>query len=201
MRRFIKRAAILGFCAVLSTASASATEVRPGVTFAGKLEPASGERGRYQRLILDLAAVWTGCDAGLMRRILGPNVDFSYPTNRIVGLEAVVADLESFCRVATERSIYLPVDAFYIDTVNHRVAAEVQFRVTQNGAPQVVNDVWVATIHDGRIVIIKEYLDGRVKALQAQGVLTYGRDAPFLTPWPPKTDLAPHPVTGSPRRP
>ena len=150
------------------------------------MEPAGSERALYQSLILDLAAVWMDCNPELMRRTLSADVDFSYPTNRIIGIDAAVADLEQFCKVATDRSIYFPADAFYIDTQNRRVAAELQFRVIQNGKKQVVNDVWIATIRDSKIAIIKEYLDGRVKDLQASGVLEYGEDAPFLTPWPPR---------------
>jgi ketosteroid isomerase-like protein len=177
--------------ALAGGAPASAATVRPGVTFNGKLERPGGARAQYQNLILDLAAVWANCDRALMARIFAEDVDFSYPTNRVRGRPAALADLDGFCRVATDRSIYFPADAFYIDTRSGRVAAEVQFRVTQDGAKQVVNDVWIATVKDGRIVVIKEYLDGRVKTLQAQGVLTYGEDAPFLTPWPPKVDPPP----------
>ncbi len=167
-------------------ASVPAATPRPGVNFVGALERPGSERALYQSLILDLAAVWANCDADLMRKTLSAAVDFSYPTNRVKGIEAAVADLEAFCKSATNRSIYFPADAFYIDTANNRVAAEVQFRVTQGGNRQVVNDVWIATIRDGRIAIIKEYLDGRVRGLQAEGVLTLGEDAPFLTPWPPR---------------
>jgi ketosteroid isomerase-like protein len=158
------------------------------VVYAGMRETAGSERAKYQRLILDLAHIWADCDADLMRRTFSAQVDFSYPGRRLIGIDAALADLEGFCKVATDRSIYFPKDAFYIDTRNGRVAAEVQFRVTQNGQKQVVNDVWIATIKKGRITVIKEYLDGRVRLLQAEGVLTYGEDAPFLTPWPPRVE-------------
>ncbi|MBL8551274.1 MAG: nuclear transport factor 2 family protein [Hyphomonadaceae bacterium] len=183
-------AIVLGACATVPAAATGAGQPRPNVTYAGPLE-ASGERALYQGLILDLASVWANCDADLMRRTLSEDVDFSYPTNHIIGIDRALGDLASFCAVAVERSIYFPADAFYIDTQNNRVAAEVQFRVTQEGKRQVVNDVWIATVRDGRIAIIKEYLDGRVKQLQAEGVLTYGEDAPFLTPWPPRAAAPP----------
>ncbi len=170
-------------CGCASTPSA---QPRENVNYVGVLEPAGTERALYQGLILDLASVWANCDADLMRRIFTEDVDFSYPTNHVLGRDAALADLSAFCAVATERSIYFPADAFYIDTQNQRVAAEVQFRVTQNGQRQVVNDVWIASVRDGQIAVIKEYLDGRVRHLQAEGVLTYGEDAPFLTPWPPR---------------
>jgi ketosteroid isomerase-like protein len=172
---------LLGGCA-----SVALTQSRANVKFSGALEAPNTERGVYQNLILDMAAVWANCDADLMRRTLSHDVDFSYPTNHVFGIDAAVADLQAFCLKATDRSIYFPTDAFYIDTKNRRVAAEVQFRVTENGQRQVVNDVWIATIRDGRIAVLKEYLDGRVRGLQAQGVLTYDEDAPFLTPWPPR---------------
>lgn len=174
--------------AILLSACASvpASAPRPGVNFVGALERAGSKRALYQGLILDLAAAWANCDGALMRKTLSADVDFSYPTNRVKGIEAAVADLDAFCKTATDRSIYFPADAFYIDTASHRVAAEVQFRVTQGGVRQVVNDVWIATIREGRIAVIKEYLDGRVRGLQAEGVLTLGEDAPLLTPWPPR---------------
>lgn len=156
------------------------------VHFEGLREKPGTPRGRLQAVVLDLAQVWAGCDAGLMDRLIAPDVDFSYPGRRIQGREAVLADLAGFCAVATERSIYFPKDAFYIDAARGRVAAEVQFRVTQDGQRQVVNDVWILTVRKGRIAVIKEYLDGRVRHLQAEGVLELGEDAPFLTPWPPK---------------
>lgn len=183
--------AVFAFAVASCAPPASAGPPPPGVAvrYDGPLEWAGSTRGRYQALILDLAAVWASCDKDLMRRTLSADVDFSYPGRRIHGIDTALEDLAGFCAVATDRSIYFPKDAFYIDPANGRIAAEVQFRVTQNGQKQVVNDVWVATVRNGRIAVIKEYLDGRVRHLQADGTLTYGEDAEFLTPWPPrKTD-------------
>lgn len=172
-----------------SRARAGSPPEAVAVRYDGPMERAGSARGRYQKLILDLAAVWASCDRELMRQTLSADVDFSYPGRRIRGIDAVLDDLAGFCAVATDRSIYFPRDAFYIDPANGRIAAEVQFRVTQNGQKQVVNDVWVATVRNDRIAVIKEYLDGRVRHMQADGTLTYGEDAEFLTPWPPrKTD-------------
>lgn len=179
--------ALAGLCLLAALPGGAAPPA--AVRYAGRMD-AAGPRAGYQRLMLDLAAVWATCDERLMRRTLTADVDFAYPGRRLVGIDAVAADLAAFCAVATERSIYFPADAFYVDVANRRVAAEVQFRVTQAGRRQVVNDVWIATIRDGRIAVIKEYLDGRVRQLQADGTLTYGEDAPFLTPWPPRADAA-----------
>jgi ketosteroid isomerase-like protein len=179
---------------LLSSASGAAQKpevAKQTVFYAGPIEAHGTTRATYQQLILSLAHIWADCDADLMRRTFSPDVDFSYPGRRMSGIDATLADLDGFCKVATDRSIYFPKDAFYIDTRTGRIAAEVQFRVTRNGQKQVVNDVWIATVRNGRIAVIKEYLDGRVRHLQADGTLTYGEDAPFLTPWPPRVDPAP----------
>lgn len=166
----------------------AANEVRPGVTYSGPLEDAGTDRAVMQNLIFDVASGWVNCDREIMTDALAEDVDFSYPTNHVIGRDNVLADLEAFCGQATDTSIYFPPDAFYLDETTGRVAAEVQFRTFQRGARQVVNDVWIATVEDGRITIIKEYLDGRVKDLQAQGVLELEESPEFLTPWPPRTE-------------
>ena len=181
-------------CSASVPAPASVSDqaaAKPTVIYTGTMEKRGSLRGQYQQLMLNIAHIWADCDVDLMRRTLSADVDFSYPGRRLIGIDAALADLDGFCKVATDRSIYFPKDAFYIDTRNGRIAAEVQFRVTQNGEKQVVNDVWIATVRDGRISVIKEYLDGRVRLLQAEGKLTYGEDAPFLTPWPPRVEPAP----------
>lgn len=198
---FAMRAACgLGFTLIGTACSASVAPsvaigeqaaAKPTVIYTGTIEKRGSLRGQYQQLMLNIAHIWADCDVEMMRRTLTADVDFSYPGRRLIGIDAALADLDGFCKVATDRSIYFPKDAFYIDTRNGRIAAEVQFRVTQNGEKQVVNDVWIATVRDGQISVIKEYLDGRVRLLQAEGKLTYGEDAPFLTPWPPRVEPAP----------
>lgn len=168
--------------------AAQADEVRPGVTFAGPVEAEGSARAIMQNLIFDIASGWVNCDREAMTDAMAENVDFSYPTNRVVGRDAVLADLDAFCGNASDTSIYFPPDAFYLDESAGRVAAEVQFRTFQRGSRQVVNDVWIATVEDGKVTVIKEYLDGRVKDLQALGVLEREESPDFLTPWPPRTE-------------
>lgn len=192
------RALLLMFSVALSGCVSRPPEALPtGVSYAGALAAPSTTRGAYQRLVLALAGAWASCDEARLTATLTEDVDFAYPARRFVGLDAVLVDFRAFCAVATERSFYFPRDAFYVDTQAGRVAAELQFRATIAGQRQVVNDVWIATVREGRIAIIKEYLDGRVKTLQAQGVLSFGEDAPFLTPWPPPAaPPMPHPKPG-----
>lgn len=174
-------------CAAATTPALAADEIRPGVTFAGTPsdDPA---RAAMEDLIFDLASAWADCNPELMDQSVTEDVAFSYPTNSITGKEAMLADLDAFCKAAKDTSIYLPADAFFIDTETGRIAAELQFRTFQRGARQVVNDVWIAHVSDGRISVIKEYLDGRVKDLQSLGVLELTESPETLTPWPARTD-------------
>lgn len=173
--------------------AAQAAELPSGVSYGGALEPRDSPRGQLQWLILDVASAWATCNPERMAALVNDDIDLSFPTTRLQGRQAVVDDLDHFCgpnaaNRATDVSFWLPEDAFYIDERLGRVAVEIQFRATRSGQRQVINDVWIATVRDGRFSIIKEYLDGRVRDLQAQGVLTYDADAPFLTPWPPRTE-------------
>jgi hypothetical protein len=179
--------------ALASGIVARAEELPAGVTYGGTLEPRGSPRGQLQWLVLEIASAWATCDAEKMAALVHDDIDLSFPTTRLKGRAAVVEDLDHFCgpnvsNRATEVSFWLPADAFYIDERAGRVAVEIQFRATRGGQRQVVNDVWIATVRDDRFSIIKEYLDGRVRDLQAQGVLTYDTDAPFLTPWPPRSE-------------
>ncbi|MCX8998390.1 nuclear transport factor 2 family protein [Rhizobiaceae bacterium BDR2-2] len=166
---------------------AAATEIRPGVTYAGT---PSGDpaRAAMENLIFDLASSWASCNADLMRNAVTEDVEFSYPTSAISGRDKMLADLEAFCKSAKDTSIYLPEDAFFIDTESGRIAAELQFRTFQRGNRQVVNDVWIAHVRDGKLSVVKEYLDGRVKDLQALGVLQLEESPKTLTPWPARTE-------------
>ncbi|OSP55837.1 nuclear transport factor 2 family protein [Pseudoruegeria sp. SK021] len=174
--------------AALVPALGRAEAVRPNVDFAGVVEPVGSKRAAMQDLIFDLATAWADCNVEAMTSAVADTVKFSYPTTAYEGKATMLKDLETFCGQATDTSIFFPADAFYIDVDSGRIAAELQFRTFQRGNRQVVNDVWVATIADDKITVIKEYLDGRVKDLQAQGVLQLEESPEFLTPWPPRTE-------------
>jgi ketosteroid isomerase-like protein len=171
---------------------AASADPYPEVSYGGELAARDTPRGAMQWAILDLARAWANCDAELMDSLIADDIDFSFPTTHLQGRDAVLADLAAYCgpdarRPPEQVSFHLPADAFYID-LPHRVAVEIQFRELRGGRQQVTNDIWIATIEDGRFTVLKEYLDGRVRDLQALGVLTYDWDADFLTPWPPRTE-------------
>lgn len=182
------KTALLAFVSAIVSTPAFGSEVRPGVVYAGEMSPADSKRAVYENIIFDFAAAWANCDPGYMEDAFSDDVVFAYPTTTSEGLETMMSDVNLFCENATDTSFYFPADAFYIDEMAGRVAVEVQFRTTQRGKKQVVNDVWIATVEDGKGTVLKEYLDGRVKDLQSLGVLEYGEDAEFLTPWQPRTE-------------
>ncbi len=69
----------------------------------------------------------------------------------------------------------------------NNVAVEWQFATTkiETGNRQVVSDAIIAKIKDGKWIVWKEYLDGRVKLLQEEGKLHFEEgQEPF--PWPNK---------------
>ena len=167
---------------------AGAEEVRPLVEFVGTLEEEGTQRRVMQDIVFDFAAAWSTCETSYMERSFSDDVRFSYPTTSVEGLDVMLSDLALFCEQATDTSFYFPADAFYLDEANNRVAVEVQFRTFQRGNRQVVNDIWVMTVDGYKATVVKEYLDGRVKDLQALGILQLEEDPEFLTPWPPRTE-------------
>ena len=181
--RFIDAA--LGFDAPTKTDDAALPQ---NVFYEGPLEPINTPRGDMQRLVLGFADAWANCRPAAMNNVFSEDVVFAYPGKKHIGRAAALADLDAFCDVAEATSFYFPEDAFYIDVEAGRIAAEVQFRSTVAGEKQVVNDVWIATVIDGKIAVLKEYLDGRVKILQAEGRLNYDEGAAFLTPWPSQVE-------------
>ena len=82
----------------------------------------------------------------------------------------------------------------------NRFSAEYQFASTHkaSGKRTVGGTVAVGEVRDGRIVLLKEYVDGRVSDLQEAGELPLDEGAePF--PWPPTgDDLFPWERAGKP---
>lgn len=193
LRAFFLSTLALAISAVAGFLTVGSAEPYSNVSYGGPLEARDTPRGALQWAILDMAKAWADCDPVLMDALIADDIDFSFPTTRLRGREAVLEDLDVYCGEHAKNppetvSFYLPEDAFYIDVERQRVAAEIQFREFRRGRQQVTNDVWIAKFEDGRFTILKEYLDGRVRDLQAAGVLTYDWDADFLTPWPPRTE-------------
>ncbi|MEZ5933805.1 MAG: nuclear transport factor 2 family protein [Alphaproteobacteria bacterium] len=192
-KALLAMAVMLSGMAASLTATPARAEPYDNVTYKGELLARDTPRGAMQWAMLDMAKAWADCDPVLMDSLIADDIDFSFPTSHLKGRAEVLHDLDIYCgtnakRPPEEVSFHLPPDAFYIDLDANRVAVEIQFRELRSGRQQVTNDVWIATIEGGRFTVMKEYLDGRVRDLQALGVLTYDWDGDFLTPWPPRTE-------------
>jgi ketosteroid isomerase-like protein len=135
------------------------------------------------QLVYDHARAWKRGDIQLLYDILHEDVIFAYPGRRL-NKEQTLQDLVYFNQHFIDTEVY--INEIIIDANN--VAVEWQFATTNKdtGKRQVVSDAIIGKVKDGKIIVWKEYLDGRVKKLQATGELSLeeGKE-PF--PWPLRT--------------
>jgi len=108
--------------------------------------------------------------------IAGPGGDLSWLPDPPEGSE-----LAQFHRQNDDTRVY--VHRVIVDGADF--AVEWQFAATDRatGARTAVGDAIIGAVRDGRIVLWKEYLDGRIFALQRDGTLLLDEgEEPF--PWP-----------------
>ena len=131
------------------------------------------------------AQAWIDGDAAMLDAVLHEDVIFAYPGRRL-NKQQTIEDLEYFAKNFRDTKVY--INKIIID--GNDLAVEWQFATTKisTGERQVVSDAIIGKVKDGKFVVWKEYLDGRVKLLQASGELHYEEGLePF--PWPLKTQL------------
>jgi hypothetical protein len=137
-------------------------------------------RREVERLVRLHAAAWEAGDSALLAPVLHPRARLAYPRQR-VDRATWLAQLDTFGRTNEDTRIYI-----------HRVlvdggefAVEWQFATTEraSGIRTAVSDAIIGRVEDGKIILWKEYLDGRVIELQKGGLLPLEEGAePF--PWP-----------------
>jgi len=133
-----------------------------------------------KKLVLDMAAAWKNGDADLLNEILHDDVIFAYPGRRLNKVQTL-DDLLYFRDNFKDTQVYINE----IIVEGDKVAVEWQFATTniETDERQVVSDGIIGKVKDGKIILWKEYLDGRIKNLQASGELTYEEGLePY--PWP-----------------
>lgn len=152
----------------------------PTITSANAAATGSISREDALALVTRQLESWATGDEDSFRETLHPDVTFAYPGKRL--------DLAGVLQVFREWK-----DAF-TDTkfVFHRMlvdgnhfAIEYRFSSTRasTGARQSVGTVAIGEIRDGKILVMKEYLDGRVSRLQEAGELPVDEETPPF-PWP-----------------
>ena len=133
-------------------------------------------------LVYKHAKAWESSDYELFESILHDELIFAYPSRRINKNETL-KDFIDYHKSFNNTKIY--INKIIVD--GNDVAIEWQFASTNKntGNRTAVSDAIIGKVKDGKIIIWKEYLDGRVSRLQAAGNLSLeeGKE-PF--PWPKK---------------
>ena len=128
------------------------------------------------------AKAWETGDLELLSSLLHEDIVFAYPGRRL-NKQETVADFLDYNKSFNNTNIY-----FNKIIVNgDDLAVEWQYASTniKTGNRTAVSDAIIGKIKDGKIIVWKEYLDGRVSRLQANGTLALEEgEEPF--PWPRK---------------
>ena len=135
-----------------------------------------------KELVLKQAKAWETGDIGLLDSVLHDNVVFAYPGRRLSKQETL-ADLIDYNKSFKDTKIY--ISKIIVD--GEDLGVEWQFASTniKTGNRTAVSDAIIGKVKDGKIIVWKEYLDGRVSRMQANGTLALEEgQEPF--PWPKK---------------
>ena len=128
------------------------------------------------------ARAWETGDYLLFDSIMHEDVVFAYPGRRMNKDEAL-KDFIDYNKSFSNTKVY--INKIIVDGDN--LAVEWQFASTKikTGDRTTVSDAIIGKIKDGKIIVWKEYLDGRVSRMQAAGNLSLEEgEEPF--PWPKK---------------
>lgn len=140
----------------------------------------AADREAVEALVRDHARAWMTGDTALMRRIVHEDALLAYPRRR-VDRETWIGELADFHGQNVDTRVYV----HRIVVEGHAFAVEWQFATTDRatGERTAVGDAIIGEVRDGRIVLWKEYLDGRLFALQRSGQVPLDEgEEPF--PWP-----------------
>jgi ketosteroid isomerase-like protein len=145
-------------------------------------QPAGGKATRVtvERLVRDWLRAWEVNDERLFRSIIHPNLMFAYPGKR-EDHAASLASYAEFHQSFENTRVY--IHQILVD--GNRFMVEYQFASTRKatGKRQAAGTIAIGEVRDGRLYIVKEYLDGRVSRMQEAGQLPVDEGAePF--PWP-----------------
>ena len=135
-----------------------------------------------REIVYKHARAWETGDVELLDSILNEDVIFAYPGRRLNKKDTII-DFIEYNKSFTKTKIY--INKIIVD--GDDIAVEWQFASTnlKTGNRTAVSDAIVGKIKDDKIIVWKEYLDGRVSRLQIAGNLSLeeGKE-PF--PWPKK---------------
>lgn len=165
--------ALLAFCC---WDSAAAREQCPEGDGTGS----SPSRALVEQLLHDFVRSWEIGDTELFLSTLHEDFTFAYPRTRTDSAGAL--DVFELWRENYANTKFY-IHQLLVDC--NRFAVEYQFATTRKatGKRSVVGTVSIGSIRDGKLYVVKEYLDGRVSRLQEAGKLPLDEGAePY--PWP-----------------
>jgi ketosteroid isomerase-like protein len=137
-------------------------------------------RAVVERLVRDWLRSWEVSDEKLFRSIIHPDIVFAYPGKR-EDHAAALASYAEFHQSFEKTRVY--IHQMLVD--GNRFMVEYQFASTRKatGKRQAAGTIAIGEVRDGRLFIVKEYLDGRVSRMQEAGQLPVDEGAePY--PWP-----------------
>ena len=143
----------------------------------------SSEKEKIIEMVNLHATAWSDGDINLLDSLLSDDVIFAYPGRRLNKTQTI-EDLSYFKEHYNDTQVY--INKIMVD--GNDLAVEWQFATTNidTGQRQVVSDAIMARVEAGKFTVWKEYLDGRVKSLQASDELFLEEgEEPY--PWPLKT--------------
>ncbi|BBI30437.1 hypothetical protein QKT49_gp326 [Acanthamoeba castellanii medusavirus] len=156
------------------------------VIYGGESRAFNKKERRIRDLVLKHAAAWATPCKGALEQVLHPDVLFAYPTTNL-DYAGTMADFDVFVEYFTNTTVTIPRDGIIIDHKTGHVSVHWKFSTYSRatGVRQVVNDACLGIVCDGKFIQWMEFLDGRVKTMQAAGVLSY-EDGPdcVMKPWP-----------------
>jgi ketosteroid isomerase-like protein len=133
-----------------------------------------------EQLVRNSLHAWETGDEQLLLSTVDPDLRFAFPGTR--------TDAAGALRVFRYWQQHYRDTRVYIHWIlvdGERFAAEYQFATTEkaSGTRTAAGTVAIGSVRNGRIVSLKEYVDGRVSRLQAAGELPLEEgQEPF--PWP-----------------
>lgn len=139
-----------------------------------------------EELVYDHAAAWETGDLELLKETIHDDIIFAYPGRRL-NYDELIEDFiyyrENFSNTRVYITSIIIGDEYAIDGTE--VAVEWQFAYTDNatGKRIAVSDGIIGEVLDGKIVLWKEYLDGRVSRMQQVDALPLEEgEEPFPSP-------------------
>lgn len=145
-------------------------------------EDSIAERSAVESLIRDQLNAWALEDEQLFLSTVHPEIVFAYPGARLDKTGAL-----SLFRYWSDNYSDTKVYFHKIIIEENNFSVEYQFATTRgrDGARSASGTLTTGQVKDGKLILWKEYLDGRVSKRQMEGELPLDEgETPF--PWPPE---------------